>query len=226
MTIQYDPTQRCNALDEFLTPQALVDAAVRLVARHADKEDELLVLDPGANMGIWGRTVRKYFPNAYIYGVEYMHMPEEAAVGYDIYLDGTDFLSWESPLQFDLIIGNPPYSIRVNGKREIVAEKFVRKGLSLLSENAYLYFLLRSGFRHSRERYWQDKKRRQIPGIHQTHHYMECWACTPRPSFYREDVRTEQHGLTKTNAHEYDLFVWHSLWNYLFGHALELDWDY
>lgn len=226
MSISYSTTTRNNDLDEFRTPRALVEAAVKLLHRQFDTHETFFALEPGANTGVWGSVLRENFPHVFLVGVEQMIMPREYKTPYDMYVDGVDFLSWEIPFTFDLVIGNPPYSIRTNGKKEVVAEKFVRKGLSLLCPTGHLYFLLRSGFRHSRERYWQDRRHRTTPGIHQTHHYKECWACTPRPSFYLEDDRTEQFGTVKTNAHDYDLMVWEAQWRYPYGFARELDWDY
>lgn len=223
--IHYSETQRNNDLDEYKTPTALAEACVRLLLRHYNSSDPIYVLEPGANSGVWGRAVRETFPNSFIVGVEYMTVPEEFKLPYDVYIDGTDFLTWVSPYRFDVVLGNPPYSLRVSGKRKSVAEKFVRKGLALLEPDGYLYYLLRSGFRHSLERYWWDGKARTIPGLHQSHHYMETFACVSRPSFYKEDARTEQHGSNKTNAHEYDLMVWSNRWRYPYGYAKELDWN-
>ena len=60
-----------------------------------------------------------------------------------------DFLQFVTPLRFDLIVGNPPYS---------EACRHVVRAVELLSEGGTLAFLLRLGFLESQERipFWRE----------------------------------------------------------------------
>lgn len=222
--IAYSTEERNNDLDEFLTPSGLIVRVSQLLDRHAFSKQPFTVLDPGANRGQWGTAIKGLFPYASVTGVEIMDAPKPDA--YDHWYANQDYLTWKTDQRYDLIIGNPPYSTRLNGKKKVVAEKFIRKSIGLLKPRGWLYFVLRSGIRHSRERLWKDRQKRTQPGLHQELHFFESWALSPRPSFYKEDTRTKQYGTSNTNAHEYDLFTWTVQWQMPFGFSLELDWEY
>lgn len=91
-----------------------------------------------------------------------------------------DFLTSDTEyLEYDLIIGNPPYSL---------AQEFVDKCLGLLAPGGKLVFLLRTAFLESKKRFkwWQDK----LPsGLYTLHN---------RPSFTGKG----------TDATSYSWFVW------------------
>lgn len=221
--IAYSTEQRNNDLDEYLSPAGLIVRVVSLLDRHAFTKQPFTVLDPGANRGQWGTAIKQAFPHAIVTGVEIMDLPKPDA--YD-YWYNEDFLAWKTNQRFDVVIGNPPYSTRLNGKKQVIAERFIRKSIGLFTPRGWLYFVLRSNIRHSRERLWKDRQKRTKPGLHQELHYFEAWALSPRPSFYREDAREENFGTSKTNAHDYDLFTWTAQWQLPFGFSLELDWEY
>lgn len=91
----------------------------------------------------------------------------------------TDFLKWTPVEKYDVIIGNPPYSL---------AQEFIDHSLKLLNPGGRLIFLLRTNFLESerRFRWWQDK----IPtGLYTLH---------KRPSFTGKG----------TDATSYSWFVW------------------
>lgn len=91
-----------------------------------------------------------------------------------------DFLTMETDRRYDVIIGNPPYSL---------AQEFINKSLSLLRPGGKLIFLLRTNFLESEKRFkwWQDK----IPsGLYTLH---------KRPSFTGKG----------TDATSYSWFVWY-----------------
>ncbi len=66
----YDKEHRNVNFDEFLTPQGLVNRVVELVGRHTFTDREFMVLDPGANVGQWGTSLKEKYPHAWIEGVE------------------------------------------------------------------------------------------------------------------------------------------------------------
>ena len=90
-----------------------------------------------------------------------------------------DFLSYEPDLGYDVIIGNPPYSL---------AQEFVDKALELLAPGGLLIFLLRTAFLESEKRFswWQDHP---ISGLYTLH---------KRPKFTGKG----------TDATSYSWFVW------------------
>lgn len=223
--MKYSTEHRAVDLDEFCTPKALIHAVAEKTLDHYNSGGKYLILDVGCNTGQWGQVFREFYPQSTIFGVEIMDVPPNPA--YDVWLPNTDFLTY-CPLEpFDLIVGNPPYSLRLNSKRVSVAERFVRQALNLLTQEGHLYYLLNTNMRHSRERLWKDRHKRTKPGLHQECHYKECYAVVPRPSFYKEDIRMgEYFNTTKTNAHNYDLYVWSKAWMEKWGKAAELDWEY
>lgn len=99
------------------------------------------ILDPGAGSGVFGKVCRDRFYNASIYGVDIRDL--ENPGWYDRWYGNTDFLEWQDD-PFDLIIGNPPFKL---------AEKFIRKSVTLLSQ-AYgeVAFLLPVDFQHGARR--------------------------------------------------------------------------
>lgn len=225
---EWSDTQRNVALDEFLTPIELIEACFKQSIYHNSPRR---ILDVGANDGRWGKIARKYYPNAVICGIEQMYMvqPDE----YDFWFTD-DFITTEAFVHkwgdylknFDLVIGNPPYTVKEfegydeNGepkyKIKYRAEDFVRKALSFLKWDGRLYYLLRSNFRHSLTR--RD--------LFKEHPLYQVWDCTLRPSFYKEDKRTQQYGTKQTNAHDYALFVWWTQWNESWYRGRQLDWKY
>lgn len=90
-----------------------------------------------------------------------------------------DFLNMDFEERFDVIIGNPPYSL---------AQEFIDKALSILNPGGRLIFLLRTNFLESEKRFkwWQDKTPRGLYTLHK------------RPSFTGKG----------TDATSYSWFVW------------------
>jgi hypothetical protein len=110
--------------------------------------DFVNILDPGAGLGAWGKAVRELintddrFAKAHLVGVE---LDEETYPDGEYYDEWfvDNFLTWDTKMKFDLIIGNPPYG---------QAEEFVRKSFELLNEGGIVLFLLRLSFLESQKR--------------------------------------------------------------------------
>ena len=137
------------------------------------------ILVPSAGNGQIIRVLREYGYDNRIDAVELR--PEEQATLEtlaDIVTIGS-FFDYNPGLGYDVIIGNPPYSM---------ALEFINKSLELLHPGGLLIFLLRTNFLESEKRFkwWQEHP---ISGLYTLH---------KRPSF-------TGHG---TDATSYSWFVW------------------
>jgi hypothetical protein len=119
------------------------------------------ILDPGAGLGAWGKAVRELvntddrFAKANVVGVELDKATFPDGDYYDEWFVD-DFLTWDTRLRFDLIIGNPPYG---------QAEEFVRKSFELLNEGGIVLFLLRLAFLESQTRgngLWKEYRPKRV----------------------------------------------------------------
>jgi len=160
--------------DYYPTPSGMV----REVARQTILAPVDNILDPGAGEGVWGRVYKERFPSAHLTGVELrdLEKPEE----YDDWFV-TDYLEWETDKTFDLIVGNPPYSL---------AEPFVRKSMELLRPGGRIMFLLRLTFLASQTRYY---------GLYEDCGLHSVMVSSRRPSFTLDG---------RTDADDYAIFVW------------------
>jgi len=103
---------------------------------------------------------------------------------------------------FDLICGNPPYSL---------AEEFIRCSINLLNPKGYVYFLLRLSFLEGIAR---------NKGLFKEFPPKRVYICSRRPSFFSTDGKKHS-----TDTLAYALFLWQK------GYAKEtklnfLDWKY
>lgn len=127
--------------DVYPTPRWAVEQILGAL-RLFPSRDHLQVLDPGAGSGAWGFTAAILL-QCDVWGVERRDMAQP--VNYDEWDADTDFLTWSSrsvyrgqpAVRFDLIVGNPPYSL---------AEAFIRHSRDLLAPGGQIVFLLRLAF--------------------------------------------------------------------------------
>lgn len=175
--------------DHFPTPDAFVCSALNLVPSDFVPER---ILDPGAGNGVFGTLAKRRWPDAKIAGIETRVVPKPVA--YNSWLN-LSFVGFEIPIEFDLVIGNPPYKF---------AEEAVRFGWQHLRSGGYMVYLLRLAFLEGQKRYaglW-----REMPPDHVA-------VCANRPSFTGE-WRTNGDGHEqfvangKTDATAYAFFVW------------------
>lgn len=137
------------------------------------------VLEPGAGNGNIVETVKKQYPNKHMTSIE---IREEEELCLTLMSDKViidDFLSLDIKEKYDVIIGNPPFTL---------AKEFVEKSLSLLNDEGILIFLLRTAFLESQKRYefWQKNP---INGL---------YVLSKRPSFTG----------TGTDTTCYSWFIW------------------
>ncbi len=99
------------------------------------------MLDPGAGSGVWGQAAKKRWPFLDVTGVETRQLARPSC--YDGWVQG-DYRLYRPAFQYDLVLGNPPFSI---------AEQIIRHSMELLVPGGYLCLLLRLGFLASEKRY-------------------------------------------------------------------------
>jgi hypothetical protein len=163
--------------EEFYpTPKNLCLEALKLIPNVYTAQ---YALDPGAGDGVWGNAFRKLNKHANLLGIEKRLVPFPFS-SYDSWWVEIDYLKCKVDNNYDIIFGNPPYSL---------AEEFIRKGISELEQGGYLIFLLRLAFLESAKRHF---------GLFTEFPPKEVSVLSRRPSFYGG----------KTNATAYALFIW------------------
>ncbi len=167
-----------NEADFYATPLDTVYAILDSVP-YLDKAE--FILEPSAGNGNIIKALRERNINGV--SIEAMELREEERENLEALADVVtigDFLKDDTKyLEYDLIIGNPPYSF---------AQEFIDKSLKLLAPGGRLIFLLRTNFLESKKRFtwWQDK----IPS--------GLYVLSKRPSFTGKG----------TDATSYSWFIW------------------
>lgn len=118
--------------DFYPTPYHVADDALSFLP--ADWIPER-ILDPGAGTGVWGNAARRKYRDAFIAGVE-LRSETRKPDAYDLWLHD-DFLLTEPLIQYNLVVGNPPYNR---------AEQFIRHSFKYLYAGGYMVMLLRLNF--------------------------------------------------------------------------------
>lgn len=170
-----------HADDLYRTEHTLIQAALENLVPRSKRYDT--VLDIGAGDGRWGAMARDWVTSAagehpVVYGVELQDQPQP--YGFAYWAANTNFLDWQAPTQFDLIVSNPPYSL---------AEKMIRRAWTMLAPDGLMIMLLRQAFQSGMRRYnglWNEIYPFAVPTL------------SRRPSFY----------CGGTNATDYSLFAW------------------
>jgi hypothetical protein len=188
--------------DFYPTPYGLCDYAINSIIERYSLS-EYTILDPGAGEGRWGVFARKRWPNAYIEGIDiedHTKLKDNLTKIYNTYRNKQDFLSYNYDRKFELIIGNPPFSL---------AEEFIRKSFYLLNPMGCILFLLKLDFLAGIERaktFFNNLPPREV------------WICSRRPSFNTPKNR-------RTDSSAYAIYLWQKGWDYS-PNIKWLDWKY
>jgi len=174
----------------YQTPLELAKLMARIGMWDDDGKGKR-ILDAGCGTGVFGIACRETFPKAHITGVDIDYDMSEACyrhekMNYDVLVTG-DYLDFAPRFygledNFDLIIGNPPFSL---------AEKFIRKSMTMLNEKiGTLIFLLRLNFLGSQKR---------AKGL---------WKEFPVSSLYVLNARISFFNNGKSDDNEHGVYVW------------------
>lgn len=126
----------------YPTFPALAELIVRHVADDFNVKPKM-VLEPGCGAGSFMQACRKTWPTAHLFGVEVDPEIADHARRQE-FLVTVDNLLAKQWGKFDLIVGNPPFSL---------SEDFIHHLRDQLTENGKLVFLLRLNFLATQERY-------------------------------------------------------------------------
>jgi hypothetical protein len=195
--------------DFYQTPLALATAAMI----ELDKDERILdqlkprFLDAGCGTGVWGRgmsdawLLSNWASTPTLIGVDIQPNIDPACLVYDKEIT-TDFLAYDDEYGFDLVFGNPPYSL---------AEEFVRHAYYLIGQDDYVFFLLRLSFLEGIKR---------CRGLYKDIPLKRVYVCSRRPSFFSSDGKRNT-----TDTLAYGMFLWQK--GYRGQPTISfLDWDY
>jgi hypothetical protein len=135
-----------NSNSDVLTPAQLVQKQVNSIPLIAGK-----VLIPGAGIGSYiPALLEKGVSPSDIYAIEispaYSRLGSRIFSRFDVNYIHADFLTWRPEMQFDVIIGNPPYSLpkghkTVSDGTVNLSLKFIEKSVSLLKRGGFISML-------------------------------------------------------------------------------------
>lgn len=171
------------ANDVYPTPEWAVDAILGQIQLPPYRF--LRVLDPGAGSGVWGSLASDLLHGCQVSGCDIRDLPHPP--GFQVFYAPMDYLTESAALGsgFDLIVGNPPYSL---------AEPFIRKSLELLAPGGQVVFLLRLAFLEGQA---------MAAGLWTEYPPERVLVMPKRPSF---------SGNGKTDAIAYAAFYWRQGW--------------
>jgi len=188
--------------DFYETPIELARAA--LLAMHDGEHNCISYntrwLDAGCGTGIWGKALDNNVTRVHGIDIEPKVGINQSGVYYNSVMTG-DFLEYDSEFGYDVVFGNPPYSL---------AEEFVNHAYNLIGLNDYIFFLLRLSF-------LEGIKRGR--GLFKDIPLKRLYVCSRRPSFFSVD------GKHTTDTLSYGMFLWQK--GYRGQPTISfLDWEY
>ena len=137
------------------------------------------ILEPSAGNGNIIKAIKKGGYNNKITALELREEERDNLIEISDKVIIDDFLNWTSDKEYDVIIGNPPYTY---------AREFIEKCFEISNENTVIIMLLRTAFLESRSRFnfWQKYP---LSGL---------YTLSKRPSFTGKG----------TDATSYSWFIW------------------
>jgi hypothetical protein len=158
-------TTKLSANNEYPTPQAFAYQIAKYCADLGWYTSKSRVLEPCAGEGRIVSWLQYCAPGVEVHAVERSERYRRKLARRTKHCWTHDFMTWQAPALYDLIITNPPFSD---------AEAVARKALLLLRSGGRLVLLQRLGFMAGGERnatFWPDVT------------YSDLLICTSRPRF-------------------------------------------
>ena len=162
--------------DFYATP---IDCVENFINNYGIDRIKGNILEPSAGNGNVIQALRQKKVQGIITALELRDEERDSLTQISDKVIIDDFLNWESDKEYDIIIGNPPYSY---------AKEFIEKCFKISNENTVIIMLLRTAFLESKSRYefWQQ------------HPLSGLYVLSKRPSFTGKG----------TDATSYAWFVW------------------
>ena len=187
---------------EIFTPISLVEKMCNLLPTSVWSNPDLYWLDPGCGPGNFSiyiqRKLAQHNTKSNLHMVEInpksTFLLREIFKSYaNIYEE--DYLTWKTSLQFDIIIGNPPFnrygliktptsSLHKSHDGKTIWRDFIRKSLQLLKPNGYLCFIVPS--------IWMKPDREGIYNLLTQYklHFIECFSNTKTNQYFGGRAQT------------------------------------
>ena len=131
--------------DRYMTPENVIH---NFLSKYDLDMNGLTILEPSAGTGNFCKVIKKLYPNSYVVANEINTEDHDELKKYANEVYHYDFLKMEHLLEYDVIIGNPPFSLSL---------EFVKKCLEISGSKTKIIMLLRTAFLESKARYdfWQ-----------------------------------------------------------------------
>ena len=165
-----------SAYDFYATP---IECIEKLLDNFIIEKTNINILEPSSGNGNIINVLRDKGINGNITAVEIRKEEYNNLLKLADKVVIDDFLQWKTNKNFDLIIGNPPFSL---------AREFIEKCFEISNEKAKIVMLLRTSFLESKSRFdfWQ---KHPLSGL---------YVLSKRPSFTGKG----------TDATSYAWFIW------------------
>lgn len=145
----------------YFTPPKTIKDNIDVIKKYLKKSDT--ILEPSCGSGEYITQLRDVYPNATITGIEKNSIIFEGIQELKndkTHLHNADYLTYESPKKYNLIIGNPPYFVMKKAQvdsqyhqyfdgRPNIFIPFIIKSLELLEKDGILSFVLPRNFLNS-----------------------------------------------------------------------------
>lgn len=198
------PKGERQSRDLYITPDGVVEPLLAELERACRFSGWLhpRILDPGAGTGVLTRAIRKQWPNASITAVELNPEHEDALLPVADEVVIADFLTYEPDREgFDLIIGNPPFSLAL----PFLERALALEGSAPWAPRPRVAFLANFNFLGSDDRV--DTFIERLDALHTSQRTL-----APRPSFIGGGADSTEYAWQLWNAPEVGPAFGHYLW--------------
>lgn len=182
-----------NPYDYYPTPPNFSYRFLKIIKSEHYLQQPRNILDPGAARGVWAASAKILWRHSDVYALDIIEEYGNSDIikRYCKEFICCDFREWETDLTFDLVVGNPPYTVS-HGKKDLhLSEKFIDFSYRSLNPGGVLTFLLPTVF---------------IEGSHRGYSLFK----NNPPNFIYQSIHRIPFDRTKkgTNSTAYAMYVW------------------